>query len=77
MAVTPGEGEQFEFIQKVAVKLNTYVVFGFIEKEPIHSKNGSVDWKLFNSAAVINRKGEIILVYRKTHLYYNDRLWAQ
>lgn len=32
---------------------------------------------LYNSAAVLDRDGLLVLNYRKTHLYYNDKLWAQ
>jgi predicted amidohydrolase len=32
---------------------------------------------LHNSAAVLDRAGKMILNYRKSHLYYNDKLWAK
>lgn len=32
---------------------------------------------LYNSAAVLDRAGNLICNYRKTHLYYNDKLWAE
>lgn len=32
---------------------------------------------LYNSAAVVDRQGKPILNYRKTHLYYNDKLWCE
>ena len=43
--------------------------FGYIEIDQ--------DENLYNSAAVLDRDGKVILNYRKTHLYYNDKLWAK
>jgi protein N-terminal amidase len=48
------------------------VAFGYIEQV-----GEGTSTKLYNSAAVLNRSGEIIVNYRKNHLYYNDRFWAE
>lgn len=31
----------------------------------------------YNSTVTVNRRGEIVAHYRKTHLYYTDEVWAQ
>ena len=71
MAVTAGEGEEFEFASSEAQRLNSYVLFGYVEKEEKDSKT-----TLYNSAAVVNRMGELELNVRKTHLFFNDELWC-
>jgi protein N-terminal amidase len=72
LAVAAGEGEEFQFASKIAVSLNSYVAFGYIERV---SEKGEV--LLYNAAAIIDRTGKLILNYRKSHLYYNDTLWAR
>ncbi len=52
--------------------MKSYIGFGYIEKV---KKEESI--LLYNSLAVIDRKGKLICNYRKTHLYYNDKMWAQ
>ena len=32
---------------------------------------------MYNSIAIIDRQGKLYCNYRKTHLYYNDMLWAE
>jgi predicted amidohydrolase len=32
LAVAVGEGEEFQFASKIAVRVNSYVAFGYIEK---------------------------------------------
>ena len=48
------------------------MAFGYIEKE---EKDGQV--KLYNSASVIDRQGKLLLNYRKTFLYFCDKLWCE
>lgn len=63
-----GEGDEFEFVRKIAIRLKSYVAFGYIEKDGDN---------LYNSASVLDRNGNLIVNYRKTHLYFNDKLWSQ
>lgn len=55
------------------MKTKAYVAFGYMEKEV--TSEGS--FKLYNSAAVIDRNGVLLLNHRKWHLYFNDKFWAQ
>ena len=47
-------------------------MFGYIEKEETEQKIN-----LYNSVGIINRKGEMELNVRKTHLYYADKYWCE
>lgn len=71
-AVAAGEGKEFEFASQIAASINSYAAFGYIEK----SQEGG-ETVLYNSAAIIDRSGKMILNYRKSHLYFNDQLWAK
>jgi protein N-terminal amidase len=55
------------------LRLKVYVAFGYIEAVEERAN----EFTLYNSAAVINREGQMIANYRKKHLYYNDKLWAK
>jgi len=62
----PINGETTEFLSELAIKYNVNILGGsFVRK---------AEGKLFNSCPVFNRKGEIITVYDKNHLfsYYDD-----
>ena len=72
MAVTFGEGEEFEYAKSLSMRLNAYVLFGYVEKV---NKEDKV--LLYNSAALCDRKGNFIFNTRKTHLYYADDFWCQ
>jgi protein N-terminal amidase len=67
-AVEVNQGLDFDFAREIATRLKAYVGFGYIEK----AEEG-----LYNSAAVVDREGNLVVNYRKTHLYYNDRLWSK
>ncbi len=60
-------GRLSEPLQKVAQELNIYVVLGTYERGP---ERGVV----YNSAALIGPSGEVLGVYRKTHLFPTERL---
>lgn len=72
MAVSFGEGEEFEFVRSLALRLKAYVLFGYVESIEQHGKI-----LLYNSAAMSDREGNFIFNTRKTHLYYADELWAE
>jgi omega-amidase len=52
------KGETFDFFASVAVKYNCFIIAGVIETS---------EDKLFNTALVINPKGELTASYRKIH----------
>lgn len=62
----PG-GRTFKVLQDLAVSGDFSIVYGFAEKD---------DDRLFNSAALINPDGTWYL-YRKTHLFYREKLFFQ
>jgi predicted amidohydrolase len=57
---------------ELAKKLKSYVIFGYAEKKMDGKK---VD--LYNSACLIDRKGNIVVNAHKSHLYESDELWAK
>jgi protein N-terminal amidase len=71
-AVQQNEGIEFDFVKELAARIKAYVAFGYIEKVQTETETS-----LYNSAAVIDRSGNLICNYRKSHLYYNDKLWAK
>ncbi|MEF2094726.1 carbon-nitrogen hydrolase family protein [Bacillus sp. CFBP9009] len=58
------EGESVQAICACAKEYQIGVIFGFPEKQ---------DDCLYNSAVFINKNGEIVDVYRKTHLYHEEQ----
>lgn len=63
----PASGPTFRALSAVAARHRTWIVAGFPER---------CGDRLFNSALVINRDGELAFVYRKTLLYTADETWA-
>ena len=59
-----GHGDTFKALQKTAIEYNSYVIAGYLEK---HKE------KFFDSVMVLNRKGELVANYRKTHLFQSER----
>jgi len=51
--------------QSFATKLNTIIIFGFPEK---------YKGRVYNSTAILLPNGKLSRVYRKTHLFYKERL---
>ena len=64
----PADGDTFRALSELARARRTWVVGGFPER--------AAD-KLFNSALVINPRGERVFTYRKTLLYEEDLHWAE
>jgi len=63
----PANGPSFELLAPVAAEHGVWIVFGFPE---------ICDGRFYNSALVINPKGELAFCYRKTLLYERDLPWA-
>lgn len=61
------DGSTYRSMQEVAVSLNTYVAWGYIEND-----RGT----LYNAATVIDPNGKAIVRHRKMNLWGNDFLWA-
>lgn len=64
----PITGSLVTGFKELAKNNQTHIIFGFAEKE-----NG----KLYNTAVLLNPKGEIVGKYRKTHLDASDKSWAE
>ncbi len=62
-----GEGQNYLFAKEIALKINSYVIVGYVEKE------GD---KLYNSAIVVDRSGKVIGNHRKKLLYESDKKWC-
>lgn len=60
-------GQTVYYFRGLALKYNTYVVFGMVEKE---------GGKLYNTSVCIGPDGKIVGKYRKTHLTEQDKTWA-
>lgn len=56
-------GETTEALQEMAQRFNLALVAGIVERDP------QVEGVLYDSAVLINRRGELVGQYRKTHLY--------
>ncbi|PKO20619.1 MAG: carbon-nitrogen hydrolase family protein, partial [Chloroflexi bacterium HGW-Chloroflexi-1] len=59
-------GRQTEPLQKIAQELGVYLAFGAYER-------GSERGIVYNSAALIGPSGDLLGVYRKTHLFPTER----
>jgi len=59
------DGITAKFLKKIASTTNAVIVGGFVEKD------GN---SIYNSAMLVS-KTDVIGVYRKIHLYYNEKLW--
>ncbi|MEN2999413.1 MAG: carbon-nitrogen hydrolase family protein [Acidilobaceae archaeon] len=55
-------GEWFKFLGSVAQTMNSCVVGSLLERSPQPPK-------VFNTAVLLNRQGDLLGVYRKTHLF--------
>ncbi|SEI04457.1 Predicted amidohydrolase [Halobacillus karajensis] len=61
------KGKTFSFMSKLAKKHKVNIVYGVIERE---------NNQLYNSAILLNEKGEWKGKYRKTHLDNEEKRWA-
>lgn len=55
-----------EFLE-LAKEFDVHLVFGFIERK---------DGRLYNTAILAGPQGDIVGIYRKTHLHHADKAWA-
>jgi len=67
VAEDPNSGPTAVLFKKMAKKNNTSYVAGFAEK---------VEDKIFNSAMLVNPDSSI-KIYRKTHLFFEEKKWFQ
>jgi predicted amidohydrolase len=58
-------GETINLFKEMAQKKNSTIVYGFIEKD---------GGKLYNSAAILMPDSRLNRIYRKTHLFYKEKL---
>jgi predicted amidohydrolase len=63
----PADGPTVRLFQEVAARRGAWIVGGFPE---------SAGSRLYNSAFVIDARGQLAFTYRKTMLYEADRTWA-
>lgn len=61
------EGATFQLLSAIARDASTWIVGGFAER---------ADGALYNSAWIIDPRGDLVDVYRKTMLFVNDHTWA-
>lgn len=67
------QGEDFDFAREVCKMFDAYVLFGYVEKVKVEKNKGSKqEYELFNSAAMLDPFGKLILNTRKSHLYFCD-----
>ncbi|PRP88570.1 carbon-nitrogen family hydrolase [Planoprotostelium fungivorum] len=59
------DGPSFQRIAEIARQHNMFIVYGYAERDPTNDK-------VYNSAIVVNNRGENVINYRKTHLYHNE-----
>ena len=57
------------------MKYNCFVTVGYPEKADATPK-GLAKPEYYNSSVTVNRKGETVVNYRKSFLYYTDERWA-
>lgn len=72
LSSSPTEGPSFDLASKVSEMFNCYTVIGYPERHIDKLNNES----LYNSAVVVNPKGEMVFNYRKSFLYYTDEDWG-
>ena len=68
MVAEKHDGPTFRAMKNLAIELNSYVAYGYVE-----SHNGY----LYNSSVTIDHGGNVVSRYRKVNLWGNDFLWAK
>ncbi|KAG0680478.1 Carbon-nitrogen hydrolase [Pichia californica] len=77
-----GTGKSFEFGKLISQHWDCMTLLGypekFIETENIKdsNNNNNNNFKIYNSAILIDSKGKIIHNYRKSHLFETDKIWG-
>lgn len=67
---TLGTGKSYEFAKMVSQRWNCMTLLGYPEK---YEKD---EFKIYNSAMLIDQNGKILKNYRKTHLFETDKTWG-
>lgn len=67
-----GKGKSYEFGKMVSKRWNCMTLLGYPEKY----QTAENSQKIYNSAVLIDPKGEVVHNYRKTHLYETDKTWG-
>jgi predicted amidohydrolase len=68
LAETFPDGPSIKLAAGIARKYNTGIIFGFAEEDP------AMKGVLYNSAALIDKRGNPIGTYRKVHLFGEEKL---
>ena len=71
MAETITDGRSIKFMARLAAEYNMHIVYGFPERD-LHVKD-----VLYNSAVMINNKGNVMGSYRKVHPFDNEKTWCR
>ncbi|KAH8821719.1 carbon-nitrogen hydrolase [Xylogone sp. PMI_703] len=58
-----------------ALKYDCFVTVGYPETVDVSAK-WPTSPEYYNSIVTVNRSGDVVANYRKTHLYYTDETWA-
>ncbi len=61
------KGESFKFFSDICKKNKCHIAYGFAEND---------NDNFYNSQSLIGEKGELLLCYRKVHLFLVDEIWA-
>lgn len=65
------DGKCIHEMSKLCERHGVHVVYGFAERDPLLSD------VLYNSAVLINDKGEVTGTYRKTHPFDTEKQWCR
>lgn len=71
MAETLPNGESMKYIGKLAAKYQVYIVYGFAERDPVHTDI------LYNSTVLIDKYGKPMGTYRKVHPFAGEKMWCR
>ncbi|GMF02295.1 hypothetical protein B5S28_g2582 [[Candida] boidinii] len=73
-----GKGTTYNWAKEISSKYNCHTLIGYPEKKYFTetTNKGTSDFKIYNSAVLVNPQGEIIHNYRKTFLYETDETWG-
>lgn len=71
LAEVKGQGKQFEKAKEIAIKMNSYVAMGYIEKGP--ESADSSPCPLYNSCYLIDRSGSLLASYSKILMFETDK----
>ena len=71
LAETTEDGESIHRIGTLAAKYGIYIVYGFPERDMIHTD------VLYNSAVLIDKDGKPMGTYRKVHPFASEKTWCR